>query len=135
MENDKNIALAGLLFDFALAVKGLHWTVRGNDALPLHEQLDDFFDDLISYADRLFEDGFANDDDVSFDASLKSAAELVKTEQVIRFLKTTLEQVIAFTEQEGVDRGRRGTANIVDDIAEGLTNWLYLFKIYQEPSN
>jgi len=130
---EKNIALAGLLFDFALVTKALHWTVRGNDALPLHEQLDELFDDLISYADRLFEDAFANDDNVSFDASLKSPANLISTEEVITFLKSTLARVIEVTEQEGVDKGRRGTANIVDDVAEGLTNWLYLFKLYDTP--
>lgn len=133
METDKNVFLAGLLFDFALVTKSLHWTVRGNDALPLHEQLDEFFDDLIGYADRLFEDAFANDDDVSFDAELKSPANLISTAEVITFLKSTIERVIGVAEEEGVDKGRRGTANIVDDVAEGLTNWLYLFKLYDTP--
>jgi len=127
----ENVRVANSLLETALEVKRWHWTLRGNDAAYLHKQLDELFEDLIEYSDRLFEDAFAHDDEIEFDAYISSNDLVSSTDQVVRDAIAILQEIIA--DAADID-SRRGTNNILDDIAEGLTNWVYLLSLYQTPA-
>lgn len=126
------IDAANQLYEAALLVKRFHWVVRGNDAVAMHLQLDDMFKDLIEWSDRLFEDAFGNKHEgIYFDFGLQEMGDLVSAENIAGKMTDVFTTILLLIESADGTNGR-STNNILDDVAEGLANWVYQMSLYIE---
>lgn len=116
--------------NLALKVRSLHWQVQGRDAGHIHEILDRLSVDLFKWIDRVAEDAFARGVDCEFTVRHHNVSARVDAHDAAGVIRAEIREILH--EIDNADTKARSTGVIFDDIAEGLTNWLYMLSFYRD---